>query len=620
MKTDGFNIEKSEVEKYFRPSSLEILNNRDYKSIFYDSCLLKTPEDTILNYFSILREAANPQEGKKAGCGTIGYARKPYPVAYQFLSNSCQQKLNYEQYLKTFENILHINLIKLHRVPADKKDPNKLRYFVEIETIEGSDKEAAYFAYYYGYVYICKEDIQYKISAIQLRGENYLCAPYHGWDYMAEDIVDIRYGEWCSVVKTRYPTRQNKYVKKIYFKGTDDRDYLFIFFELTNGTDIEIAQYMKTVDGIWRLIRIDPEKCLEKSRQNNTIKLGVIAPLTSSEAGYGQSVKNGIDLAVENYNAQGGILGKQIETVVYDSKGVAEEAINAFENLVNNDKVQGVIGPVLSRTALPVAPLAAKYNIPMITPTANHPDITKGYKPVFRVGFATPYQGKGLAQFAYDRLNARKASIIYDSANIYSIELAEAFSDAFKGLGGMIVTYEGYTNGTEDFNTYLANVQESDADILFIPDYYRPTSLIASQAKDAGVDAILLGGDGWDGWETVENAAQIFDGSYFSSDYAVDDPTAVNRNFISAYRRKYNQNPDTSAALGYDSAVIMLEAIKRAGTTESNTVIERIEATNLQGVTGEIRFDRQHNPTKPIYMFRIEEGKNILIQKLRPTL
>lgn len=619
MENDVFNIQKKEVEKYFRPSNLSILNDREYKLIFNDQ-LLKTPEDTILNYFSLLREAANLKEGKNAGCGTLGHAAEPYPVAYQFLTHSYQKKLNYEQYLKSFENILHINLIKLHRVPTAKNHYNDLRYFVEIETIEGSEKDATYFAYYYGYVYISKEDNQFKISDIQFSGENYLCAPYHGWDYIAEAVVDIKYGEWCSLVKKRYPTRQNGYVKKIYFKGTDEKDYLIVFFQLTNGTDVEIAQYKRTSNGVWRLIRINPEKCLDKDRQNNIIKLGVIAPLTGSEAVYGQFVKNGIDLAVEMYNAQGGILGKQIETVTYDSKGVAQEAINAFENLVNNDKAHAVIGPVLSRTTLPVAPLAAKYNIPMITPTANHPDITKGYKPVFRAGFSNPYQGKGLAQFAYDKLNARKVSIMYDAADIYSTGLAEAFADAFEQQGGIVATYEGYTNDTEDFSPYLANVKASDSDVLFIPDYYHRAALIASQVKDIGMDVILLGGDGWVEWQNVENAAEIFDGAYFSSDYAVEDPTSANRNFITAYRKKYNQIPNNSAALGYDAAVIMLEAIRRAGTTESDSVISRIEATNLQGATGEIRFDKQHNAVMPIYMFRIEDGQNILIQKLRPTL
>ncbi|MDD3503433.1 MAG: hypothetical protein PHE63_05050 [Eubacteriales bacterium] len=270
-----------DAEKYFRPSKVPVLNNRDFRSDFFNDYwgketaeitlpdyLLKTPEDTVINYFSILRQAANPQMGKGAGCGTLGYARTPYPVAYKFLSSTYQEKLNYNQYLESFENILHINLIKLQRVPTDKKHPSSMRYFIEVETIEGSEKDVAYFAYYYGYVYILSEGNLYRISDLEFHGEDYLCAPYHGWSYMAEAVVDIKYGNWCSLVKERYPTQQDGFVKRIYFKGTDGNDYLIEFFQLTNDTDIEIAQYKKSTSGKWELIKLDPNKCLEKKNRN----------------------------------------------------------------------------------------------------------------------------------------------------------------------------------------------------------------------------------------------------------------------------------------------------------------------------------------------------------------
>jgi hypothetical protein len=271
----GDRDEETNAEKYFRPSKLPIINNRSFKWDFFDGSydtlpedLLKTPEDTIINYFSILRQAANPKDGKGAGCGTLGYARGPYPFAYKFLSSEYQRSLSYNQYLKSFENILHINLIKLKRIPTDEKHPNAMKYFVEIETIEGSEKDVAYFAYYYGYVYIIKEGSQYKISDLQFYGENYLCAPYHGWNYNAELLVDIEYGDWCKLVKEKYPTQQDGFVKKIYFKGTDGNNYLIEFFQLTNDTDIEIAQYKKNDNEKWELIKLDPKKCIEKKNRN----------------------------------------------------------------------------------------------------------------------------------------------------------------------------------------------------------------------------------------------------------------------------------------------------------------------------------------------------------------
>lgn len=273
---------KTDAEKYFRPSKLPILNNKNFSFSFFDSFsdkntskntipdyLIKTPEDTIINYFSILREAENLDENKMGGCGTIGNSKSPYPAAYAFLSSNYKGKLSYEKYLKSFKNIAHINLIKLKRVPFDLSYPTSLRYFIEIETIEGTDKDSTYFAYYYGYIYLSQEGNQYKIENIDFYGEDFLCAAYHGWAHNAEASVLIRYGDWCSLVKKLQPTKQDGYVKKIYFEGTDGHDYLIEFITLTNDTDIEIAQYRKTEDGKWEFIRLNPEKCLEDKKQTN---------------------------------------------------------------------------------------------------------------------------------------------------------------------------------------------------------------------------------------------------------------------------------------------------------------------------------------------------------------
>lgn len=267
--------EKTDVEKYFRPSKQPVLNDKDLNIVisnYYEKepseinlpdILFKTPEYSIINYFSILREAANPENGKFTGCGTLGQAKLPYPVAYDFLSADYQKKLPYEQYLKTFENILHINLLKLTEIPVYGRNADNPRYFVEIETIEGSDNGVGYFAYYYGFIDLVKEENKYLISDLKFYGENYLCAPYHGWSYDAEANVQIRYGGWCSLIKELYPTQQEGFIKKIYFKGTDGNDYLIVFFQLTNDTDIEIAQYIKSEGQDWKLTVLKPEECVE---------------------------------------------------------------------------------------------------------------------------------------------------------------------------------------------------------------------------------------------------------------------------------------------------------------------------------------------------------------------
>lgn len=261
--------EQIDMEKYFRPSNLPILNNRtfDLNKEDMSNVNFKTPQDTILNYFSLLREAANPLHNTKTGCGTLGEATLPYPIAYKYLDESYKNKVSYKKYLKSFENILHINLIKLDEVPNDSDHLNALKYFIELETIEGSNSGVGYFAYYYGYIYLKEENGLYKISDIEYFGENYLCAPYHGWAYDAELSVDIRYGDWCNLIKEKYPIEQDGYKKTISFLGTDGNEYKILFYQLTNGTDKEIAQFKKDENGKWINVILDPTKCLQEKQK-----------------------------------------------------------------------------------------------------------------------------------------------------------------------------------------------------------------------------------------------------------------------------------------------------------------------------------------------------------------
>ncbi|KZL90616.1 hypothetical protein [Clostridium magnum] len=263
-------------ELYFRPSPLSALNNRnfdyeffdkysneDYNKIVLPDWLFKSPEDTIINYFSILREAANISQG---GCGTIGFAQMSYPIAYNFLTSVYQNRLDYNSYLNSFKDIGHINLIKLNNITDENAPKGTYEYFIEIEAIEPSFNGNTSFAYYYGFIDIKNENGKYKISKIDLRGEDFLCAAYHGWKHNAELYVDTVYGDWCKLLKKRYPTEQNGYIKNIYVVGKDGHDYKFQFFQLTNGTDIEIHQFTKDVNNKWTPIKIDVNKCIERWR------------------------------------------------------------------------------------------------------------------------------------------------------------------------------------------------------------------------------------------------------------------------------------------------------------------------------------------------------------------
>jgi len=253
---------KPDIEKYFRPSKLPILNTQVISAEPIDTYKIQSPEESIIYYFSFLREAENLTKDKSGGCGSVGSAKAPFPIAYNFLTPEYQKKVNFNQYLKSFEGIGHTNLIKLRKLSPDLRNPKDMRYFIEIETIEGSDKGVTYFAYYYGFIYIQKQGEKYLISDMIMYGEDFLCAPYHGWYHDAEGNVDIRYGGWCKLIKEKYPTKQEGYIKLISFKGTDGNDYMIEFMQLTNDTDVEVAQYKKGSDGKWQVIHLSPENCI----------------------------------------------------------------------------------------------------------------------------------------------------------------------------------------------------------------------------------------------------------------------------------------------------------------------------------------------------------------------
>ncbi|MGD6991316.1 hypothetical protein [Sutcliffiella horikoshii] len=266
-------INNSDAEKYFRPSRLPIKNTLfkntqffdsyyevNYKEIKLPATLTRTPDETILNYFSILREAENLTQNQLGGCGTVGMAKLPFPIAYNFFTKDYHKTVSYNQYLQSFAGIGHLNLIKMNRLPGEN---GKVPYFIELESIEGSSKGVTYFAYYYGYVQLKKEQNLYKIDQMKLYGEDFLCAAYHLWQHDAEAVVAIMYGEWCKLIKKQLPAKQDGYVKTINFIGTDEADYRFIFYQLTNDTDVLVSQYKKNFKGNWESIRIDPSECLK---------------------------------------------------------------------------------------------------------------------------------------------------------------------------------------------------------------------------------------------------------------------------------------------------------------------------------------------------------------------
>lgn len=267
--------EEIDVEKYFRPSKLPVLNDKtdtdgllnqvemnNGKEIAIPKEFIINPEDSIINYFSLLREAANPVEGKFTGCGSLGFSKAPYPIGYNFFSEEYKEKVSYKKYEDSFKNILHINLIKLKEIA--KGENGELKYFYEVETIQGSETGVGYFAYYYGYITLIKDSDVYRISEISTIPEQYLCAPYHSWFYDGNTSVSFKYGDWCKLIKKTTKVEQDGYVKDIYFEGTDGNEYKIEFYILTNDYDIEVAQFRKTSNGEWKRIYLNPNDCLKK--------------------------------------------------------------------------------------------------------------------------------------------------------------------------------------------------------------------------------------------------------------------------------------------------------------------------------------------------------------------
>jgi len=350
------------------------------------------------------------------------------------------------------------------------------------------------------------------------------------------------------------------------------------------------------------------------AKRDNVIKIGEYGSLTGTTATFGISTKNGIDMATEEANAAGGLLGKKIQVIVEDDRGLPDEASSAVKKLVTQDKVVAVLGEVASSRSLAGAPICQENKIPMVTPSSTNPKVTEIGDYIFRICFIDPFQGEAMAKFTFENLKVKKAAILKDSKNDYSVGLAQFFAETFKKLGGQIVAVESYFEGDQDFKAQLTSIKGKRPEAIFIPGYYTEVGLIARQARELGIGIPLLGGDGWDSPKLAEIATIKAPGDalkdcYFSNHYASDDPNPVIQDFIQKYQAKYNEVPDAMAVLGYDAAHILYDAIKRAGSTEGPKVRDELaKTTNFPGVAGQTTIDSARDARKPLVVLKIGEG------------
>lgn len=340
---------------------------------------------------------------------------------------------------------------------------------------------------------------------------------------------------------------------------------------------------------------------------SGTIKLGMIGPLSGDASIYGNAVKNGIELAIEEINEAGGVLGAKVELEALDDKNDIAEAVTAYNNL-SSKGITALLGAVTSKPSVAIAEIAAEEKMPMVTPTGTTPAITTYGDNIFRVCYTDPFQGTTMATFASENLNAKTAAIIYDTSNDYSQGLATSFEETAKEKGITIVAKEGYGADDKDFRTQLTKIQSSNPDVLFVPEYYQKDALIATQAKEIGLDIPMLGGDGWDGVLGVldESNQKVVNNTYFANHYSTDDTDEIVVNFIEKYKNKYNKVPNAFAALAYDSAYIVTNAIEEAGTTHLDAISGILKETSYDGVTGHIIFDENGDPIKTVSIIKLE--------------
>ncbi len=355
-------------------------------------------------------------------------------------------------------------------------------------------------------------------------------------------------------------------------------------------------------------------------QQEDVIKIGEFGALTGSTATFGISTRHGIDLALEEVNAAGGIKGKQVRVVVEDDQGKPEEAATVVQKLINQDGVIAVIGEVASSRTLAAAPICQAAGVPLITPASTNPKVTEVGDYVFRICFIDPDQGRVMAQFAHASLGARNVAILTDVKNDYSVGLARFFEERFRQMGGNIVAKESYTEGDIDFKAQLTAIKAKSPEAIFVPGYYTEVGLIGRQAKELGLAAPLLGGDGWDSPKLFEIAQGALEGMYYSNHYSVSDPGPVGERFMDAYRAKYNQEPDAFGVLGYDAANVLFDAMKRAPSLEPAAIRDAIAQTrSFEAVTGTISINASRNADKPMVVLRIQGGSTVVAERIAPA-
>ena len=346
-----------------------------------------------------------------------------------------------------------------------------------------------------------------------------------------------------------------------------------------------------------------------KPAEATEILVGEYGSMTGSEATFGQSTHNGLTMAVEEINAAGGIKGKKVRVINYDDQGKTSEVGTAVTRLITNDNVLAIIGEVASSLSIAGGQIAQQHGVPMISPSSTNPKVTETGDYIFRVCFIDPFQGYVMARFATDPkdkngLGIKRVAVLIDQRQAYAQGLAKNFEESLLKAGGVIADKESYQGGDQDFSAQLTRMKGTNPEAIYIPGYYTDVANIAKQVRALGLTVPLLGGDGWESVQDIGGDA--IQGAYYSNHYSSDEKRPEVKAFVEKYTKKYNKVPDSISALGYDSMMLLKNAIERSPTIDRKSIRDALAQTkDFQGVTGKITMDAQRNATKPAVVLKI---------------
>lgn len=365
---------------------------------------------------------------------------------------------------------------------------------------------------------------------------------------------------------------------------------------------------------------MDDSSSSSAKASGDSITIGTVTTNSGTAAAYGEAEVKGFELAVSEINAKGGINGKKVKLESMDDKGDATEASNAYNKLAGDNNVLAVAGPTISATTAAVAPLADQSKLVTIAPAATSDSIETGNY-LFRTCFKDSYQGEVAARFAAENLKVKKVAVLYGTGDPYSSGVGEAFAKAAEKLGLEVVDKESSSSADDtEYSAQLQKIQASGAELLYAPYYYSVAGpYIIPQARSVGFEGYVMGPDGYDGLKLTGDKSQ-YNKTYYTTHYSADDNTNTKvQDFIKSYKSKNNAEPNTFAALGYDTIYMIKQAIEKAGENATREDVRNaVAGMTFDGVTGKFTMDKSGSPTKSVTVLEMKDGKPVYNTTVQP--